>query len=216
MKKLLLVIAALVFAVGLAIPKSAEAVIFEISNPIFGGVVYSPQSTFTIGDTTYANVAPSGTVTIGAPRNEGDSQPQGIYGAGVPLAGLGLVDRYDLYFATNFTTYDAAGIDDFMAVVTKGNYLWGGGTVIGGYQWGGANFPGIEYGFGGWGNQSTVAVTPSSDYYFNIVLRTTIDTMYPSWGTFGDVGVGVIPEPTSMMLLGMGILGLFGLKRRKA
>ena len=218
MKKLLLLIAAFGFFGVLFMPLTAEAVFLEISDPIFS-VVYSPDATVVppyLGDpTTWVNLGPSGSVTIGQPTAEGDPQPVGVYGVGLSLAPLGDVFGYNLAFDRNFATYDSSEYDLFLALITEGDYLWNGADVVGGFSWGGASEGGIEFNVGGWGNQATVLVEPGSEYYLSVVLATSVDTAYPSWGTFSDVSVeGIVPEPASMLLLGMGILGLFGLRRK--
>lgn len=70
---------------------------------------------------------------------------------------------------------------------------------------------------GDWVDLSTISgldLTHVSNIGFNIGANVPLPGTLPDH--VYEVSVLPIPEPTSMLLLGMGVLGLFGLKRRKA
>jgi hypothetical protein len=233
MKKFLLVIAAIVFCGSFITPKSAEAVFYPISDidfnnsTIFGPTQFSPQSNQVGIPITAVKANQWGSVSFGGGESasyaQGNTnQPIGIYGAGVPLAPLAAIVGYTPYgynveFDVKFKTYDSSSYDRFMAVITKGNYYWAGGEVMGLYSWGGLNETGLEY----YNDVNTIThlttlVTPGSDYYLNCILETTSDQQYPSWGRFSHFGVEpIVPEPATLSLLGFGLLGLAGRKIRR-
>lgn len=56
---------------------------------------------------------------------------------------------------------------------------------------------------------------PAKQYYLTLFMQTMEDEDLPSWGTIRNMTVNPIPEPASLTLLGIGLLGFFGFRKKK-
>ncbi|MCK4303006.1 MAG: PEP-CTERM sorting domain-containing protein [Candidatus Eisenbacteria sp.] len=70
-----------------------------------------------------------------------------------------------------------------------------------------------DYWDGPWTPWSWTATAPDT-YTLELGVANIGDSVLDSYGLF-DANVGVIPEPTTMLLLGLGLVGLSGLGRKK-
>jgi hypothetical protein len=157
-------------------------------------------------------------------------QPPGLFGVGVDLGQFSTATSFEVSFDAYFYSWDwVAEGEQFIAAITKGGQYWAGGAVQGTpWTWGGTddwlNFTldslSLPYAL-----QMTVDVAAANDYFLFVGLQTNTtwpdDSGLPSWGRFSDVTLTAvvpppppIPEPATLLLVGLGLLGLAGLRRK--
>jgi hypothetical protein len=180
-------------------------------------------------------------ITVGASNvgsSESDTQSIQISGAGAILP-----SGYSGFVVTipnnNLNTWDSYNfvygyVDVFASVLSDKGYYWNlsntnihplinNTDLIIGHESSNPAIPsywgGIKYGDGKldintYPTNFIFNTDPSKTYYLTLFLQTTKDTEYPSWGTVSGLTVDPIPEPASVILFGMSLLG-FGIIRRK-
>ena len=219
MKKLLMAVVLM-----LSVATMSDAAYVNIFNLPY---VYSPNSDFspfTSPTTDDAFLNQYGSLWLGKAYDtldtfvhpESTTQAVGIYGVGAPLQST--YGGYNLFFDYHLKTYDDATYDTFRVVVTESNYLWDGGTEVGGWTWGGPIVTTLQTADAAPAFRGFVDVAGGSNYYLNAVLVTTSYTLAASWGRISDIAVEVVapvPEASAILLLGSGLVGLVGYRRLK-
>ena len=189
MKKLLMVVVLMLFVAPIS---EAAYVGFQNLSPVFSPNSDSTGAITPLTNTDDVSMSTFGSVWLAKLAGSADSvgypstEPQaaGTYGMGALLPDA---SRYNVAFDYHLRTYDSNVWDNFKVVITSGNYLWAGGTEIGGFTWGGATLGGLESKDAGGGFQVFVDVPGGPNYYLNVVLIT--DGLDVSWGRFSDVAV---------------------------
>jgi len=182
-------------------------------------------------------------LTVGIDRtgdDEDDTQLIQISGAGtlLPSGYPGWVINFHFNGYT-WDSYNATSgyYDIFAMVLSENNYYWNLGTnyhplethpdLILGFDpydptpdpsdsyWGGE-----AYGDGILDSEDTDVTLafntdPANQYYLTFFMQTMEDEGYPSWGRITNLTVTPTPEPTTLSLLGLGLVGLVGLRRRR-
>lgn len=133
-------------------------------------------------------------------------------------------EKIKLSFWYNFFTFDNIAKDKF-SIYVKGS----DGSKLTLLTWGGDNSPNLSStGWTNWSTDGWVPVYYASGITYNLIFKLDTqnplsDYYNPSWGFVDDINVegetssnSPIPEPATMSLFGMGLLGLAGYGKRKS
>jgi hypothetical protein len=230
MKKLLIVMLAFGLMGALIIAPPAGAALLNELSP-----VNSPDTAFA---PSYVDLQAGGDLVVGGGgwnlvNPIGDYQLGGLFGVGASLAQFDTAVGFDVSFDTELYSWDDNFFgEEFIAAITQGGQYWDSGTVVVAWEgWAGSTIGVLDPRIEGYGLQMTVNnLQPADDYYFFAGLQTIPDPGYPdgqfpSWGTFSAVTIDAlmepgpgpeptVPEPSVIILLGLGVIGLAGLRRK--
>ncbi|MFA5156284.1 MAG: PEP-CTERM sorting domain-containing protein [Candidatus Omnitrophota bacterium] len=201
MKKLLVILAAVCFAFGFAGTAHATLVTFDFNAP----ALLANSNAAAIG--TYMSTLYGSTVTVigaeSSPTNEGDLLGPDGHIENATVGGQGVIHGFRIQFADPISSveFDWAREQDltFHAEADGVEFFLN-------------NTPSNNQNVSGHLSTYTFA-SPVYELYFhdNWTGETEIDNLIVN-----KIDPVATPEPASLVLLGMGALGLFGIKRRKA
>jgi hypothetical protein len=147
---------------------------------------------------------------VGASSGE---QPIGTYGAGFTVNGGASME-----FDSNLFTWDSAQFDNFIVTMSTTGYYWNTGMGAASWSWGGVSYlDGVMETYNSaLVGSDTVSLFAAGPVYVSLVMQSTFDTGYASWGSF-HVNVAALPEPETyaMLIAGLGLMGFVARRRHK-